>query len=91
MYNLHRSDRFVMQIKKLLASGAVTMPQAEKFLLLIEENPLHPSLRAKKIQGTAGIFETSLNMAIRVTFEYIKPDTIYLRNIGEHDSTLKRY
>ena len=29
-------------------------------------------------------------MGIRVTFQYIKPDTIYLRNVGEHDITLKR-
>ena len=57
---------------------------------LIEENPQHPSLRTKKIQGTDGIFEASINMAIRVTFHYEKPDTIYLRNVGEHDITLKR-
>lgn len=91
MPNLHRSDRFVKQLKKMLNKGIVTFEQIEKFLHLLEENPQHPSLRAKKIQGTAGIFEASLNMAVRVTFEYIKPDTIYLRNIGEHDSTLKRY
>ncbi len=29
-------------------------------------------------------------MAARVTFHDIKPDTIYLRNIGEHNMTLKR-
>ncbi len=90
MPKLHRSDRFLKQLKKLLKSGAITLAQVEKFLHLIEENPQHPSLRVKKVQGTAGIFEASLNMAIRITFEYIKPDAIYLRNIGEHDSTLKR-
>ena len=90
MPKLHRSDRFLKQLKKLLNSGAITLAQVEKFLQLIEENPQHPSLRTKKIQGTACIFEASLNMAIRVTFEYVKPDTIYLRNIGEHDAMLKR-
>ena len=90
MPKLHRSDRFLKQLKKLLKSGAITLAQVEKFLHLMEENPQHPSLQAKKVQGTAGIFEASLNMAIRVTFEYIKADTIYLRNIGEHDSMLKR-
>jgi mRNA interferase RelE/StbE len=64
--------------------------QVENFLQLIEENPQYPSLRTKNIQGADGIFEASLNMAIRVTFEYVKPDTIYLRNVGEHDITLKR-
>ena len=61
-----------------------------KFLLLIESNPQHPSLRTKKIQGTDAIFEASITMGIRVTFQYIKPDTIYLRNVGEHNKTLKR-
>jgi len=90
MPNLYRSERFVKQLKKLLKSGAVTSSQAEKFLHLLEENPQHPSLRVKKIQGTSSIFEATLTMAIRVTFEYIKPDSLYLRNIGEHDLTIKR-
>lgn len=91
MPNLHRSDRFMKQLKKLLSNGIVTVSQVEKFLHLLEETPQHPSLRTKKIQGTAGVFEASLNMAVGITFEYIKPDAVYLRNIGAHDSTLKRY
>lgn len=90
MPNLHRSDRFMKELKKLLKKGVLTLAQVEKFFQLVEENPQHPSLRTKKIQGTNSVFEASLNMAIRVTFEYVKPDTIYLRNVGEHDITLKR-
>ena len=90
MPELHRSDRFVKQLRKLLKSGAVTLSQVEKFLGLLEKNPQHPSLRIKKIQGTAGIFEASLTMASRVTFEYVKPDSLFLRNVGEHDRTIKR-
>ena len=90
MPNLYRSDRFVKELKKLLKKGILTATQLEKFLLLIESNTQHPSLRTKKIQGTDEIFEASITMGIRVTFQYIKPDTIYLRNVGEHDLTLKR-
>ena len=90
MPNLYRSERFVKELKKLLKKGVLTAIQLEKFLLLIESNPQHPSLRTKKIQGTDEIFEASITMGIRVTFQYIKPDTIYLRNVGEHDKTLKR-
>ena len=90
MPNLHRSDRFAIELKRLLKKGVLTSPQLEKFLLLLEENPQHPSLRTKKIQGTDEIFEASITMALRVTFQYVKPDTIYLRNVGEHDITLKR-
>ena len=90
MPNLYRSDRFIKELKKLIKKGVVTSSQIQKFFALIEENPQHPSLRTKKIQGTSGIFEASITMAIRVTFHYEKPDTIYLRNVGEHDSTLKQ-
>ncbi|ERM92946.1 hypothetical protein O163_02630 [Caldanaerobacter subterraneus subsp. yonseiensis KB-1] len=42
----------------------------------------------KKIQGTENIFEASITMNIRMTWQYCK-DGILLRNIGEHDKTLK--
>ncbi len=91
MPNLYRSERFSKAIVKLLKKGILNGEQLVKFLKLIEENPQHPSLRVKKIQGTDCIFEASINMSIRVTFEYVKPDSIYLRNAGEHDKTLKNF
>jgi len=91
MPKIGRSDRFIKELKKLVVKGIVDIGQVEKFLRLIADEPRHPSLRVKKIQGTTDIFEASVNMAIRVTFQFIKPETIYLRNIGEHDMTLKRY
>ena len=90
MPNLYRSDRFVKELQKLLKKWILTANQLDKFLLLFESNPQHPSLRTKKIQGTDEIFEASITMGIRVTLQYIKPDTIYLRNVGEHNITLKR-
>jgi len=91
MPKIGRSDRFIKELKKLIVKGIVDIGQVEKFLRLIADEPRHPSLRVKKIQGTTDIFEASVNMALRVTFQFIKPETIYLRNIGEHDMTLKRY
>ena len=88
---ISRSDRFLKELRKLIGKGVLTMDQVDKFLKLISENPRHPSLRVKKIQGTIDIFEASVNMSVRVTFRFIKPDTVFLRNIGEHDMTLKRY
>lgn len=87
---ISRSDKFIKELQKLVSKGVLSIEQVEKFLRLIEENPRHPSLRIKKIQGTTDIFEASVNMNIRVSFQYIKTDTVYLRNIGEHDMTLKR-
>ena len=57
-------------------------------LELMEKNPKHPSLRTKKIKGTKDIYEASITMNYRMTWQYYK-DGILLRNIGEHDKTLK--
>ena len=57
-------------------------------LKILSENPLHPSLRTKKIKGKEDIFETSINMHIRMTWNYYE-GKILLRTIGEHDKTLK--
>lgn len=58
-------------------------------LELMAKDPLHPSLRTKKIQGQERIFEASITRTIRMTWEYAE-DGILLRNIGEHDKTLKK-
>ena len=55
---------------------------------LLVANPLHPSLRVKKIKGTDSIWEMSITMNYRVTFEH-RPDELFLRYIGTHD-ILKR-
>lgn len=62
--------------------------EIKKKLELLLQNSYHPFLRTKKIQGTKDIFETSITMGIRLTWQY-KEDGIILRNIGEHDKTLK--
>jgi mRNA interferase RelE/StbE len=48
---------------------------------------MHPSLRVKGVQGKKGIFEMTVTMNIRATFEYIE-DGVLFRNIGNHDERL---
>lgn len=57
-------------------------------LKILSENPLHPSLRTKKIKGKEDIFELSINMSVRMTWNYYE-DRVLLRAIGEHNKTLK--
>ena len=57
-------------------------------LELMDQNPKHPSLRTKKIKGSSDIYEASITMNYRMTWQYYQ-DGILLRNIGEHDKTLK--
>lgn len=62
--------------------------ELKKKLEIMIENPRHPSLRSKKIEGTDDIFEASIYMDIRMTWQYISAG-ILLRSLGEHDRTLK--
>lgn len=57
---------------------------------MLSENPLHPSLRTKRIRGTDDLFECSVNMDIRIIWYYEGPRLIMLLDVGRHD-ILDRY
>lgn len=59
-------------------------------LRLLAENPLHPSLRVKRIQGSAGLFECSVNMDIRIIWRLEGNVLTLLLDIGHHD-ILKKF
>ena len=48
------------------------------------DNPAHPSLRVKRITGTDRIWEMSITMNYRLTFE-VEGEKVILRRIGTHD------
>ncbi len=56
----------------------------DKKLSLLLEDILHPSLRAKRIQGTKNRWEGSITMKYRFTFELHGNKAIF-RTIGTHD------
>ena len=60
-----------------------------KALTLLGDNPKHPSLRIKKMEGGKNIWEARPSKRLRMTFEMIG-ETIFMRNVGEHDKVLKR-
>lgn len=78
---IERSPRFDRAYKKL--SGEVNDRFKEKLKLLESSNFTHPSLRIKKIKGTGNIWEASIDMNHRFTFEKIEGG-IKLRVIGPH-------
>ncbi len=49
----------------------------------------YPALRVKKIKGVENIWEARVSLSLRITFQ-IEGETIILRNIGRHDTTLER-
>jgi len=80
------TGNFKKDYKKL---SVKTQKQVQSKLRIMKQNPSHPSLRTKKIKGIKeNIFESSINMGIRMTWEYLDQN-ILLRAIGEHDTTLK--
>lgn len=84
---IERTDKFKREYKKL--PDDVKKSFKKQFSRFIEHPyaEFHPSLRIKRIQGTNNIFEMTVTMSIRVTWQYID-NGVLLRRIGKHDKTL---
>lgn len=80
-YKLSPTKSFEKNLKKLTNAEQRTV--ARKLILLME-NPFHPSLRTKKIQGLFGFFEASINMDIRLIWRYDGENIILMLDIGHH-------
>ena len=63
MLKITFTDRFQKHYKSLTE---IEKKQFKNKLAIFAENPMHPSLRVKRIQGTDTLFEFSVNMDIRV-------------------------
>ncbi len=78
-----RSPRFDRAYKTLPPD--VRKQFKQKFEMLVSSNLTHPSLRIKRIKGTDGIWEASIDMAHRFTFEKIEGGIrLRVRVIGPH-------
>ena len=81
-YQLTFTDRFQKHFKSLTD---IEKKQLQNKLRLLTENPLHPSLRTKRIQGTTDLYECSVNMDIRIIWYYEGNTMIILVDVGHHD------
>ena len=81
-YKITFTKRFVKNVKRL---SAAERAQLKKKLELLMQDPLYPSLRTKRIQGTTDLFEFSVNMDVRVIWQYDGDTIILLLDIGHHD------
>jgi mRNA interferase RelE/StbE len=81
------SDRHQRNFKKLSTDNKQVA--GEKLKLFLEE-PFHPSFRTKKIQGAPGMWGSSINMDVRMTWRWSDEEgVVELSNIGSHEKTLK--
>lgn len=60
-----------------------------KALRMLAEDPRHPSLQTKPIQGAKGIYEARIDQSYRMTYQRLPNDVLLLRTAGKHDETLK--
>ena len=81
-----RTRRFLKAYRKLEAHE---QERVKKSIIQLLSDRNHPGLHVKRIQGTDRIWEMRAGRDIRITFE-IDEDVYVLRNVGHHDSTLKR-
>lgn len=77
-----RSPRFDKAYRSL--PNEVKERFKEKIRLMVSSRFTHPSLRIKKIKGAPGIWEATIDMNHRFTFEKLE-GAIRLRVIGKHD------
>ena len=84
---IERTDKFKKEYKKLPEN--IKKAFKKQFVVFIEHpsHKFHPSLRVKRVQGTSNIFEMTITMSTRMTWQYTE-EGILLRNIGNHDKTL---
>lgn len=80
------TDRFLKNFAKLDPKSQLVIREAIK---LLAQDPRHPSLRAKRVQGTKSVWETSADMDLRITWRYDGPGVIMVRNCGHHDRALR--
>ena len=62
-YKITFTNRFRKSYKKL---SDKEKKQIKRKVDQLAQNPLHPSLRTKKIKGADGFFECSVNMDVRM-------------------------
>lgn len=85
MYKLKYTKAFERDLRKL---SAAEQKQVASKLKILMENPFYPSLRTKKVQGLNDVFEMSVNMNIRILWQYKNGVIILLLDIGHHKDIL---
>lgn len=81
--------KFTRRFLKAFASLPKNIQEKiKKQLTLLAENPRHPSLQSKPIQGAPGIYEARVDIHYRMTYEREAEDTLVMRVVGRHDDAL---
>ena len=86
MPEIETSERFEQDFLRLPPE---LQKKVLKALRQLAENPRHPSLQTKPIQGARGLYEASIDQSYRITYQRLPNDVLLLRAASKHDETLK--
>ena len=86
-YTLIFSATYEKRAKKFFKNHSDLLSTYEKILILLSNNPFHPSLRLHKLQGKLKqLHSVSINLQYRILLEFlIQDDKIIFIDIGSHD------
>ena len=80
-YKLIIAKGFEKNLKGLSYTEQKQVAIALKYL---QVNPRHPSLRSKKVKGLTNVFESSVNMDIRILWKHKGQEIILVLDVGHH-------
>ena len=83
---LEYAPRFKRAYQKL---GRADQRRVDEAIRRFAADPLHPSLRVKKMQGLPDVWEARASDSLRITFQRDRT-RVTLRNVGAHDPTLRQ-
>ena len=86
MPKIRFTKRFLKSFARL---SSPIQNKVKKQIALLAEDPRHPSLQTKPIQGASGIYEARIDIEYRLTYERDEEDTLTLRVVAKHDQALK--
>ncbi len=87
MPKIKLTRRFLKSFARLPKS---IQEKIKKQIALLAENPRHPSLRTKPVQGTDGIYEERIDRDYRMTYERNPDDTLVLRVVDWHEEAMRK-
>ena len=87
MYKLVETDLYLKKLKKFLKKHKDIYKKYQKTILLLSQNPQHPSLRLHKLKGDMQEYHSvSIDIQYRIICDFIIiDDEIILVDIGTHD------
>ena len=86
-YEIEYTQRYEKKLFKFLKRHKDIVERYKKTILLMEEDPFHPSLRLHPLKGKLkDLHSVSIDMQYRISIEfYIENNRIIPVNIGTHD------